>query len=256
MGTTKVKRSSPRRDPLLPQTHKAAGASGKTDRCGACGRFILLLLPILACAFVLGSLFLLVYRLGVPITDTTISQCLSDYSPKVECLVVIFIGATLTFVVTVMRNIQINVYNQRQKCESKAMRFINLIAAVSNILGYAGFVLLATYDVDGPGQAHQIHYVGAFMYFILTGVYGILHIYLLCKQVQYPMFCKIIFTMVPVATIACSITFAVNPTVNYAFEWFSVALHAVFVGLMSVLFMVDSVDDELRDFFCCRVRKR
>lgn len=94
------------------------------------------------------------------------------------------------------------------------------------------------------------------MYFILSGVYGVLHMYLLCKQVHYPMFCKIIFTIVPMATIVCTIIYCVDPPEYYAFEWFSVALAAINVGLISILFLVDSVDDELRDFFCCRVGSR
>mmetsp|Transcript_18870 Transcript_18870/g.40833 ORF Transcript_18870/g.40833 Transcript_18870/m.40833 type:complete len:178 (+) Transcript_18870:331-864(+) len=155
-------------------------------------------------------------------------------------------------IVTAMRNIQINVYHRRQKSESRTMRFLNLIAAIANIAAYVGFVLLALFDIDEPGQAPQIHYIGAYMYFGLSGLYGVLHIFLLCKQTHYPMFVKILFTLVPLTTIACTIIYAVKPEENIAFEWFSVALAAIYVGLFSILFLVDSVDDELRDFFCCR----
>ena len=250
MGTSKVKRnsSSSRKDPLLPTTN----SSERSSKCGACGRFVLLLLPVLGCACLLGSLFLLVYRLGVPITDATISRCLADYSPKLEVYMLIFTGATLIFIVTAMRNVQINVYHKRQKSESRLMWLVNLIAAISNIFAYIGFILLAMFEVDAGEQARRIHDIGAYTYFTLSSVYAILHIYLLYKQSHYPMYCKIIFTIVPLASTTCSIMFMVDTDNNIAFEWFSVALSALFVGLFTILFMVDSVDDELRDFFCCR----
>ena len=251
MGKVKKQRNSTRnrKDPLLPTTNTGIQENA---RCGACSRLILLLVPILGCTFILGSLCLLVYRLEVSISDTSISRCLADYSPKVEVLVLLFIGATLIFIVTAMRNVQINVYHRRQKSESRFMRVLNNIATIANIVAYVGFVILALFDTDGPGQAPLIHDIGAYMYFGLSGLYQVLHIFLLCKQSHYPMFCKIIFTIVSIATIACSIIFAVNPEEKTEFEWFSVALAAMHVGLISILFLVDSVDDELRDFFCCR----
>ena len=52
--------------------------------------------------------------------------------------------------------------------------------AAGNIFAYAGFVILAIYPVDG--QNEDYHLFGAYMYFGLNGVYGIMHIYLLWKQ--------------------------------------------------------------------------
>lgn len=255
MGIAKVTKSSRKKaDPLLPQSWQEN--EGESSRCGACGRLILLLLPVLGCSFLLATLYLLVYRLDVSITDVSVSQCLTDYEPKIEVLVLIFIGATFMFIVTVMRNIQISVYHRRHKSESIFMRIINFTAAVSNILAYVGFVLVALFDLDGPGEAPKIHFIGSYMYFGLSGLYGLLHSFLLCKQTQYPMFCKIILTLVPLAGVACSIIFAVVMGEGYEYEWFTVALAALFVGLMSILFLVDPVDDELRDFFCCRRGKR
>lgn len=251
MDIDRVKRSSRRKaDPLIPQYDDGE------SRCGSCGRAFLLLLPILGCSFILATLYLLVYRLDVSIKDVSVSQCLADYEPKIEVLVMIFIGATLMFTVTVMRNIQISVYHRRQKSESIFVRIINFIAAASNIFSYVGFVLVALFDLDGPGDAPRIHLIGSYMYFVLNGLYGLLHSYLLCKQSQYPIFCKIVLTLVPSAGTACSIIYAVVMGEGYEFEWFSIALGAIFVGLMSILFIVDPVDDELGDFFCCRRGKR
>ena len=253
MGIDRVKRSSRRKaDPLLPQYDDDDGV----PRCGSCGRALLLLLPILGCSFILATLYLLVYRLNVSIKDVSVSQCLADYEPKIEVLVIIFIGATLMFIVTVMRNIQISVYHRRQESESIFVRIINFIAAASNIFAYVGFVLVALFDLDGPGDAPRIHLIGSYMYFVLSGLYGLLHSYLLCKQSQYPIFCKIVLSLVPVAGVACSIIYVIVMGEGYEFEWFTVALGAIFVGLMSILFIVDPVDDELGDFFCCRRGKR
>ena len=259
MGGRRVKRSSARKDPLLPETRQNVESGSSTNKCWACGRFILHMLPILGCLFVLMSLFLLTYKLGVPITEDSISSCLANYTPKVEVLIVIFLGATLIFIVTVMRNIQINVYHQRQKSESKCQSALNLIASICNILAYTGFVLLALYDLNGPGKSPQIHYTGAIMYFTLSCVYGHIHSFLLCKQTQYPMFCKVIFTILPIATTTCTIIYVTNMEgegARFEYEWFAVALAAINIGLLSVLFCVDSVDDELRDFFCCRRGRR
>ncbi len=251
MDIDRVERSSRRNaDPLIPQY------DDEEPRCGSFGRAFLLLLPILGCSFVLATLYLLVYRLDVSIKNVSVSQCLADYEPKIEVLVMIFIGATLMFTVTVMRNIQISVYHRRQKSESIFVRILNFIAAASNIFAYVGFVLVALFDLDGPGDAPRIHLIGSYMYFVLSGLYGLLHSYLLCKQSQYPIFCKIVLSLVPLAGTACSIIYAVVMGEGYEFEWFTVALGAVFVGLLSILFIVDPVDDELGDFFCCRRGKR
>ena len=245
--STRSSYTTTRKDPLLP-THNAETKQG--GKCGACGRLILLLLPILGCSLIIGSLMLLVHHNEVAITDVTISRCIADYDPKIEVLVMIISGGSIMFVVTKMRNIQINVYHRRQKSESKCMSALNMIAAICNCIAYAGFITLALNDVDGKSEA--MHMIGAYLYFILSGIYGLLHSFLLWKQVQYPLLCKIIFTIVPLATITCTIIFCIDTQAHYAFEWFSVAMAALNCGLFSILFMVDNVDDELRDFFCCR----
>ncbi len=125
------------------------------------------------------------------------------------------------------------------------MRVLNYIAIISNILAYLGFILLAAFDEIDPNPSYRvIHSVGSVMYFVLTGFYGLLQTYLLCKQTQYPMFCKIVFTLVCSAAIASSIIYISslyisNMAEKFEMEWFAVALDAIFVGLMSLLFHVD-----------------
>lgn len=97
-------------------------------------------------------------------------------------------GATVMFVISIMRIIQINVYHRRLRSESRIMHAINFIAAMSNILSYRGFIFLAMFDVnylyDG---ARMLHYVGACMYFCCAGLYEVLHVFLLWNQREYPM---------------------------------------------------------------------
>ncbi|KAL3772092.1 hypothetical protein ACHAW5_004930 [Stephanodiscus triporus] len=253
MGSTKVTRSqsTKKADPLLP-----ISVEGKSGRCGGCGRLVLALIPMLGCSFIIVALYLLAYRPEVKITEISISECFSNHDPKGLVLAGISVGATLMSLASVMRNIQINVYHRRQRSESIAMKVLNFVAATCNIFAYVGFIILAVYDVDGSDDERRNHYVGATLYFALGGLYGLLHMYLLCKQTQYPMFCKIAFTMVSSAAILSSIIYASNLNENYAYEWFAVALNAIYVGLIGLLFVVDPVDDELRDFFCCHRGQR
>lgn len=248
MGSAKVTRSQRNADPLLP----TSSVQGKSRGCGPCGRLVLFLIPILACALILAALYLLALFPQVEVTEMTISDGLAYYDRKGEVLTLISAGATLACVVCVMRNVQINVYHRRQKSETTAMKALNFVAAMSGILSYVGFVTLAIFDMDGPAEHQRIHVIGATMYFVLGGLYGLLHMCLLRKQTQYPMFCKIIFAMVSFAMITSSIIFASNTNKYYAFEWFAVALNAIYVALMGLLFLVDPADDELSDFFCCR----
>jgi len=232
----------------LTQSNEADG--GKSN---ACIRLVLGVLPLLGCNIILAVLYLLQAKLGITMNDSSVSQALADYEPNLEILVLIFIGATLMILVTICRDIQINVYHRRRRSTTCGMKALNSIAAFANITAYAGFVLLALFPVDAESERdRQLHNVGSYLYFGLSGLYGLLHTFLLWKQTQYPCIIKVIFTIVPLVTIAFSITYVVKMEEAYMTEWITVALGAIFVGLMSLLFCVDPVDDELIDFFCCR----
>lgn len=237
-------------DSLLPQTVGEVNGGGK---CGVFGRIILLLLPIIGASTILAVLYLLLYRLNITIQETSISAALASFEPYWEILVPLSIGVFATFVVTVSRNIQIEVYHRRLKNEYKGMRVLNLITTVANLGAYIGFLVLAIYKSDDESEAaRNLHMYGAVAYFVLSGFYGVAHIYLLCKQTQYPLYSKIVFTMVPIVSVACSIVFAIEREDAYPYEWLAVALNSLFSGLFTTLFIVDPVDDEIRDFFCCR----
>lgn len=218
-----------------------------------CIRLVLGLLPLFGCSIILAVLYRLTDKLNTTVNDTSVSQALADYEPNVEILALIFIGATLMIITTICRDIQINVYHRRRRSTTCGMKTLNFIAAFANIAAYAGFVVLALFPLDAELERDRLlHNVGSYMYFGLSGFYGLLHTYLLWKQTQYYIIVKVFFTILSLVTIAFIITYAVKMEEAYVTEWIAVALGAIFVGLMSILFCIDPVDDELGDFFCCR----
>jgi hypothetical protein len=229
------------------------GGTNDGGKSNTCTRLVLALLPVLGCSTILAVLYLLTNKLDITVNDSSVSQALADYEPNIEILVLIFIGATLMIIVTICRDIQINVYHRRRRSTTCGMKTVNFIAAFANITAYIGFVLVASFKVDSESEKErQLHSVGSYVYFGLSGLYGLLHTFLLWKQTQYPCVVKVVFTIVPLITVACSIIYAVKMEEAFAFEWITVALAATFVGMMSILFCIDPVDDELRAFFCCR----
>eukprot|EP00970_Alexandrium_tamarense_P015917 scaffold5681_cov196-Alexandrium_tamarense.AAC.34 len=144
-----------RKDPLLPQTKAHADATtggsdikATTEKCGTCGRLTLLLLPIFGCSMILSVLYLLVFRLDIKVSNSTVSAALADYEPTYEILLLLCTGAFAMFVVTAARNIQINVYHRRQKSSSTCQQLVNFVAALANIVAYFGFIILAAYPID------------------------------------------------------------------------------------------------------------
>ena len=192
---------------MLPTTDTE---TNKVTRFRACGRAVLILLPVQSCALILASLYLLAYRPGVT-KGHTISKWLSRYEPKAEVLAPVCTGATLSFIIMVMRNIQIDVHHRRRKGKSRCVQATNLVATVTNALAYAGFVLLAVFDSEGAGaRSRVVHLAGGFAFFILTGVYGLLHAFLLCAQGQHPTHCKVAFAIIPLTMISCLIVFVLT----------------------------------------------
>jgi len=236
--------------PLIQKNAGTKDAGG--GKGSACTRMVLALLPVLGCSIILAVLYLLTYKLDITVNDSSVSQALADYEPNIEILVLIFIGATLMITVTICRDIQIYVYHRRRRSTTCGMKTLNFIAAFANITAYIGFVLLALFKIDGESETERLlHSVGTLMYFGLSGLYGLVHTFLLWKQTQYPCIIKVVFTIVPLVTIAFSIIYVLKQEEAYVTEWITVALAAIFVGLMSILFCIDPVDDELREFFCC-----
>ncbi|KAL3791288.1 hypothetical protein HJC23_000905 [Cyclotella cryptica] len=241
--------TSTKKEPLLPVSIEG-GRSRSGSRVGRCASILLLTMPLIACSLILGTLYLLVYKMNISIRDISISGALADYEPTWQIILLLCTGAFASFVVTISRSIQIGVYHRRNNSAFRGLRLLNFVAAVTNILAYAGFIILAIYPIDGENKDY--HMFGAYMYFGLMGLYCFFHIILLWKQRQYSMFSKIIMTIVPTASVICSVIFAIQQNEGYQYEWFAVALAALFIGLFVILFGTDRCDDELAEFFCCR----
>jgi hypothetical protein len=174
-----VKKSlNSRKEPLLPMS--VDGGGGNKSKTGKCASMLLLLMPLLGCSLILGTLYLLVYNMDISINESTISSALADYEPTWEILLLLCTGAFASFIVTISRSIQIGVYHRRNNSAFRGLRLLNFAAAMINILAYVGFVILAIYPVDGKHQDY--HMFGAYMYFGLIGVYALMHIFLLWKQ--------------------------------------------------------------------------
>lgn len=167
-----------KKEPLLPMSVEGGGSS--RSKAGKCASVMLLTMPLFGCFMILGTLYMLVYNMGISINEMTVSSALADYEPTWEILVCLCTGAFCSFIVTISRSIQIGVYHRRNNSAFRGLRLLNFVAALINILAYVGFVILAIYPVDGEHEDY--HMFGAYMYFILIGVYALMHIFLLWKQ--------------------------------------------------------------------------
>ena len=167
-----------KKEPLLPMSLEGGG--GSKSKAGKCASSVLLVMPILACLMILSTLYLLIYNMDISIHDMTVSSALADYEPTWEILVLLCAGAFASFIVTISRSIQIGVYHRRNNSAFRGLRLLNFVAALTNILAYVGFVILAIYPVDGEHEDY--HLFGAHMYFGLIGLYALMHIFLLWKQ--------------------------------------------------------------------------
>eukprot|EP00536_Pseudo-nitzschia_multiseries_P014131 jgi/Psemu1/37674/gm1.37674_g len=262
------------------------------DRVGCWGHLLVLLLPILAMAFTLAFLVvLLVYDrselqmvefygdeefreiAGIyfgTIRSDTISFVMSQYEPYSEVVALATIAALLNSVVTIARNIQIEVYHRRNESVI-FMKFVNYLASLANILAYVGLLVAVSFRLnqDDPSWAVVAHYYGAMIFFAGTVVYAVLHWFLLWNQSQYPTAIGSIFGVLALVIAVSSILFVLpiwkdgggdddgdddggwsEEGTQPVLEWVSVFATSINIGLLSVLFHIDPVDDELQDFFC------
>lgn len=228
---------------------------GLLARCGGCAcRSITLLFPVNGCLFMMLALYAL--SRDRVISEVTISELIATYGDPTKILALLVLGASCTFVTGAMRKIQFGVYLRRIGDESQLWRALNIASTLSLILAYAGFCILAYYDAISHNLMHN---VGAFLYFVLSSAFGLLHMAITWKQTQYPLYAKLIFSLVPLASTTSILVYLLSleevgvlPDTLYVLEWLTVALNACLVGCAVLLFLHDPVDDELCDFFCCR----
>lgn len=241
----------------------------------------------MACGMIIAILALLIsnFQEGQSVQTTSISAALEVYQPYSEIVVLASFAAVFTFAVTAARNIQVAVSMQRARLSGPNMeekpgntttttypccsRFINGTSALINVAAYVGFILLVAFGItqEEPSYAILLHTIGAFVYFAGISIYGLANAYLLYQQQNYPRLLKWLFIGLSLGIVVCAVIFGMNFQAEEAleFEWAAVFLTAIHAGLFSVLFHIDNVDDEIRDFFggffsqccdCCCCRRR
>ena len=168
------------------------------------------------------------------------------------------IGASFIFIVTIARNIQIKVYFLRDDSYSTCLAFVNLIAAAFNIAAYIGFIILAIFKTEGEGvdqRERDSHFIASLVYYACSSIYGVIHTILLWRQSQYPLWLKVLFTVITVATVTVSIVYGASVFAEssdiYELQWIGVISTSVYVIMFAILFHIDPVEDELAAFFCC-----
>jgi len=251
------------------------------------------------------------------ILEKTISIIMSEYEPYWQLIVLSSLATFFTSLVTIGRNIQIFVSQNRQllenpcannnnntsvkrqsmanmgivsadreanrqalaileeeagcntpKCCTKSCTNmgLNAIATIINIASYIGLVILVLYKAEADDDSLG-HTIGAALFFWGTAIYSVLHSYLLWTQHNYNIVLKLLFTVLATVIATSTLVFMYTRADNVfgddygtaglemtVFEWTAVMTTAVNIGFMSLLFYVDPVDDEIRDFlvfFCC-----
>ena len=131
--------------------YKAARSEGSCSLCGCLGHLVVFVLPLLAMVFMLAFLIILAvfdqseiqqsemygyeslegfYNMTqtyyASVSSDTISIVMSQYEPYTELLALASVACILTSLVTIIRNIQIEVY-QKRTGSFIFMKFINYL---------------------------------------------------------------------------------------------------------------------------------
>ena len=268
--------SARNKEPLIDvEDGTAASHRGSINRneppsssVGRCGHFFIVSLPLLVCGLTLAILGCLIYSFedGTSINNISVSGALETYEPYSTIVILAAFIAIISFAVTASRNIQIAVSMQRARngngnlsSYSCMNRFLNIVAAIINVAAYVGFTLLIAFRLnqEEPAFARNAHFYGAVLYFSGIAAYSVIHSMLLYYQdpEKYPKWVKALFAILTIAILVCVIAFGIDLQGNVEFEWMAVVFMSLYMGLFSVLFHIDNVDDEVRDFFggclCC-----
>ena len=249
--------------------------------CGCMGQMTILFLPILAMIFNVALLALLadydqselqeseiyggedyqdlakIYYASI--SADSISLVMSQYDPYRNVLALSSVSCVLVTMATVARNIQIEVY-QKRVGSFVFMKFINYLAALINILSYAGLMVAVNFKAtqEEPAYAAQAHLIGFLSFFAGTATYAVLHTFLLFNQ-DYPFMVKFLFYLLAVIIVSASLAFGIpiweggldsDSYSDPVYEWVAVFASAISIGFYVILFFVDPCDEELGAFFC------
>lgn len=249
--------------------------------CRCIGHLLVLFMPLIAMSVMLAFLSLLVVfdkenlqefeidganatglagMYYASVQSDSISVVMSQYDPYIHVLALSSTACVLISMVTVARNIQIEVYHKRTG-SIVFMKFINYLASIINIVSYIGLMVAVNFKAtqEKPEWAPRAHYIGFLVYFAGTAAYSFLHQFLLWRQAEYPVFVKILFFILAITIIFSSFAFGVplwfselttDDLGEPVFEWVAVFASAISIGLYVILFFIDPVDDQVTNFFC------
>mmetsp|Transcript_21448 Transcript_21448/g.36586 ORF Transcript_21448/g.36586 Transcript_21448/m.36586 type:complete len:300 (-) Transcript_21448:656-1555(-) len=245
-----------RKQPLLGEPIRPNVGTNETNRGSCCARIFFAFMPLLSSALIIAFLYILIFEGKNDPTQVLIAQAMAGYERQSEIMAIALMGSAFAIITTIAREVQIRVYFTRDGTYTCCLQAMNSIGALANILAYVGYLLTVfnKYDAEDETKAF-LHVVGLLLFFILAPLYALLQCALLFKQTQYSMFIKIIFLLMAVLEYAVVIGYLVLKENAIIIEWFAVALISMYTGLFFVLFLIDPVDDELKEYFtlgCCR----
>mmetsp|Transcript_20301 Transcript_20301/g.31753 ORF Transcript_20301/g.31753 Transcript_20301/m.31753 type:complete len:304 (+) Transcript_20301:227-1138(+) len=245
-----------RKEPLLGESIQPNVGTNQTNRGSCCARVFFAIIPLLSSAFIIAFLYILIFQGGNDPTQVLIGQAMAEYERQGEILAMAIMGSLFTIITTISREVQVRVYFSKEGTYTWGLTAMNTIGTLTNILAYVGYLLtvLNKYDDEDEKKA-LLHVGGVLMFFVLAPLYALLQCALLFKQKKYSLFIKIVFVLVAVTEYAVAIAYLVLKDLSIQLQWFAVALMSLFTGLFSILFLVDPVDHELKEYFtfgCCR----
>ena len=252
----KLQQLQSRKEPLLGEPIRPNVGTNEINRGGCCTRIFFALIPLLSLALILSFLYILIYEGEVDLTKVSLSQAMGEFEPHHEILGVALMGSTFTIITTIAREIQIRVYFSREGAYSFCLQATNSIGSLANIIAYVGFVIAVFYEYDSEDDRRALlHVVGMLAFYALAPLYACLQSSLLFKQTQYSMSVKIVFLFVAVVEYALAIGYLVMREKAIQLQWFAFASIPLYTGLFFILFLIDPVDDELKEYFsfgCCQ----
>lgn len=245
-----------RKEPLLGEQIRPNVGTNQTNRGSCCARIFFAIIPLLSTAQIIAFLYILIYDGGNDPTQVLIGQAMAEYGQQQLMMAIAIMGSVFAIITTISREIQVRVYFTKEGTYTCCLMAMNTIGTLTNILAYVGYLLTVLYKYDDEDEKKALlHVGGVLMFFVLAPLYALLQCALLFKQKKYPLSIQILFLLVAVVEYAVAIAYLVLKELSIQLEWVAVALISLHTGLFCIVFLVDPVAEELKDYFtfgCCR----
>lgn len=245
-----------RKEPLLGEPIRPNVGTNQTNRGSCCARIFFAIMPLLSSALMITFLYILIYDGGNDPTQVLIGQAMAEYEQQPVMMAIAIMGSVFAIITTISREVQVRVYFSKEGAYTCCLMAMNTIGTLTNILAYVGFLftVMNKYEDEDEKKA-LLHVGGVLMFFVLAPLYALLQCALLFKQKKYPLSIQITFLLLAVIEYAVTIAYLVLKEMSILLEWVAVALISLHTGLFCIVFLVDPVADELKEYFtfgCCR----